>query len=312
MQYTAPRYDNANADTLFFPLRKSTLYKFKKQVSGKGKRAVSIAYDNAAQSGNEDNDYADLPSSKKQLIDLSRSLFVDNEVGDTLAYNEELGDNLILWYHSNIPEDLWVIGTNDIASEMSKAAIFRPISVDPEFNFGIFDVTPFIYRSFMFQCKSKNVAQKWVHATMIGPTIIQHSKIAATYETAMRSIALKCKLESTSDMFVITDGEPALIAVILKTFEKCLLLKCTRHFENNCKDYLKHIGIHGSIKDVMLDVAFGENGLVEAENKLDLKEKMKNGITLLSEMEQQCLSTQLLKMKMANLLHLSKVARKQF
>ena len=66
------------------------------------------------------------------------------------------------------------------------------------------------------------------------------------------------------------------------------------------------------MKDVMLDVAFGENGLVEAENKLDLKEKMKNAITLLSEMEQQCLSTQLLKMKMGNLLHLSKVARKQF
>ena len=42
-----------------------------------------------------------------------------------------------------------------------------------------------------------------------------------------------------------------------------------------------------------MDVAFGENGLVEAKNKLDLKEKMKNAITLLSEMEQQCLSTQL-------------------
>ena len=52
LQYTAPRHDNANADTLFFPLKKSTLYKFKKQVSGKGKRAVSIVYDNAAQSGN--------------------------------------------------------------------------------------------------------------------------------------------------------------------------------------------------------------------------------------------------------------------
>ena len=181
LQCTAPRHGNANADTPFFLLKKSTLYKFKKQVSGKGKRVVSIVYDNAAQSGNEDNDCGDLPRSKKQLIDLSGSPFADNEVGDILAYSEELGDNFILWHHSDIPEDLWVIGTNDIASEMSKAASFRPISVDPTFNFGVFDVTPFTYRSFMFQCKSKNVAQKWVPATMIGPTIIQHSKTADTY-----------------------------------------------------------------------------------------------------------------------------------
>ena len=48
----------------------------------------------------------------------------------------------------------------------------------------------------MFQWKSKNVAQKWVPATMIGPTIIHHSKTADTYKTAMRSIAMKCKLKT--------------------------------------------------------------------------------------------------------------------
>ena len=47
------------------------------------------------------------------------------------------------------------------------------------------------------------------------------------------------------------------------------------------------------MKDVMLDLVFGKIGRFEAENKLDLKEKMKNAITLLSEMEQQCLSAQL-------------------
>ena len=128
---------------------------------------------------------------------------------------------------------------------------------------------------------------------MIGPTIIQHSKTAGTYETAMRSIAKKCKLENTTNMFVVTGRQPALITAILNIFKKCILLRCTRHFENNCKDYLKQIGIHGSMKEVMLDVVFGENGLVEAENKLDVKEKMKNALTLLSEVEQQCLSVQL-------------------
>ena len=114
------------------------------------------------------------------------------------------------------------------------------------FNFGVFYVTPFTYRSFMFQCKSKNVSQKWVPATMIGPTIIQHSR------------HLQNELENTSDMFIITDGEPALIAAILNFFKKCTLLRCTRHFENNCKDYLKQVWICGSMEDVMLDVVFSE------------------------------------------------------
>ena len=69
--------------------KKSTPDKFQKTVSRKVKRAVSIIYDNAAQSGNKDNNYGDLSRSKKQLIDLSRSPFAENEVGDILAHNEE-------------------------------------------------------------------------------------------------------------------------------------------------------------------------------------------------------------------------------
>ena len=53
---------------------------------------------------NEDSDYGDLPRSKKQLIDLPRSSFVDNEVGDILDYNKELNIDAILWHHSDIPE----------------------------------------------------------------------------------------------------------------------------------------------------------------------------------------------------------------
>ena len=53
---------------------------------------------------NEDSDYGDLPQSKKQLIDLPRSSFMDNEVGDILDYNKELNIDAILWHHSDIPE----------------------------------------------------------------------------------------------------------------------------------------------------------------------------------------------------------------
>lgn len=38
----------------------------------------------------------DLPRSKNQPIDLLRSPFAYNEVGNIFAYNEELGDNSVL------------------------------------------------------------------------------------------------------------------------------------------------------------------------------------------------------------------------
>ena len=125
----------------------------------KGKRVISVLYNNVTQMRNEDSDYGDLPRSNKQLIDFSRSSLMDNEVGDILAYNEKLNNYAIVWHHSDIPDDLWVTGTENIAVEMSNA-ITLPISVDPTFNFGADDITQFTYRSVVFQCKSKNVAKR--------------------------------------------------------------------------------------------------------------------------------------------------------
>ena len=123
-------------------------------------------YDKVTQMRNKDSDYGDLPRSKKELIDLSRSSLIDSEVGDILAYNEELNNGAIVWHHSDIPDNLWVIWTENIAVEISNA-ITLPISFDSTFNFGACDITPFTYRSVVFHCKSKNVAKKWVPATMV-------------------------------------------------------------------------------------------------------------------------------------------------
>ena len=116
--------------------------------------------------------------------------------------------------------------------------ITLPISVDLAFNFGAYDITPFIYGGVVFQCKYKNVAKKWVLATMVGPTIIHQNKSADTYESAMRCITKKCDLKNRSEIYIITDGEPALIVTYLKSFSKCSLLTCTRHFEANCREIL--------------------------------------------------------------------------
>ena len=81
----------------------------------------------------------------------------------------------------------------------------------------------------------------------------------------MRCIAKKCDLENESEICIITDGAPALLVACFKRFSKCSFLRCTRHFEANCKDFLISMGIKGNMKDATLNV--GEHGLVEAENK---------------------------------------------
>ena len=124
---------------------------------------------------------------------------------------------------------------------------------------------------------------------MVRPTAIHHNKSADTYDSAMRCIVWKCNLENESEVHIITNSEPALTVACLKSFNKCSLLRCTRHFEGNCKDILIDMEIKGNMKDAMLDVVFDEHGFVEAKNKQNLKEKMKDAITLLSEIEKQCL-----------------------
>ena len=191
VQYTPSSYGNCcNAEKSFFPLKKSRALWTDSEVKfiEKGKRKIGNLYDAETNADNDHKDYGDFPRSKKQLLDLSRSQLADNELGDILAYNEELERNRIIWHHSNISDGLWVLGTNVMINELFNATKV-PISVKPTLNFARYEVTLFTYRSVAFECKSKNVTQKWVPVPVIGPTIIQRTKFDETYELAMRSIA---------------------------------------------------------------------------------------------------------------------------
>ena len=170
-------------------------------------------------------------------------------MGDILVYNKELNNDAIVWHESNVSDNLWVVGTENIAAEMSNA-ITLPKSVDGRFKFGAYDITPFTYSSVVFQCKSKNVAKKWVPAWISNEIHCQ-----------------KMRLEKKSEIYTVTDGEKALIAACLKSLSRCSLVRCTKHFEANCKDFSIDMGIKENMKDSVFDVVFGEHGFVKAENK---------------------------------------------
>ena len=122
---------------------------------------------------------------------------------------------------------------------------------------------------------------------MVGPTIIQQNKEDKTYLDAIRHISLKCKLLDRS-FGVVTDGEEGIIKACKAWFSKSTLLRCTRHFKANCKEKLKDIGIPENESKAFMDIVFGEDGLVESENKKDLKDRLNNVTSMLNEMEEEC------------------------
>ena len=208
------------------------------------------------------------------------------EVGDILGYNEELGDDSIPSYHGDIPTDLWVIGAKETLVEIPRASKYFPLSVDPTFNFGVYEVTPVTYRNMLFECKSRNMGNVWVPATMIGPVIIQHDKSTPSYDAALSCIAKKFGIER-EDLFIITDVEQALIDACNTCFKNSTILQCTRHFEASCREVLKKIGVPSSTEEIMIVIVFEESGLIEAGDKKDLKEKLKESIVLLSDLERE-------------------------
>ena len=225
-------------------------------------------YDRFCQGFEEDYDYGDQPRSKKQLVDLCRSQHADNEVGDILGYNEELGDDSILWYHGDIPTDLWVIGTKEMVAEIPRASKYFPLPVDSTFNFEAYEVTRVTYRNMLFECKSRNMRNVLVPATMIGPVIFHHGKSTPSHDTALSRIAKKLGIER-EDLCIITDGEQALIDAYNTCFKNCTMLRCARHFEVNCKEVLKKIGVSSNAEEIMIEIVFEESGLIEAEDKKD-------------------------------------------
>ena len=93
IEFSVSSHGNSKDKKPFYVIKKSTISSNKSQLSGSSsKRSISALYDKIPQYIGDDCDFGDRPRSKKQLIDLCRTQYADNEVGDFLAYNEKLRD----------------------------------------------------------------------------------------------------------------------------------------------------------------------------------------------------------------------------
>ena len=143
--FAVEKHGNSKEDDAFYPVKRSTITDLTTKVQNIGKRKLSDLYSNMSNSSTQ-NDYGDVPRNNKQCQNIALRLSSGTrDVESMLAFNEELSPNNIIWYHGDIPSDLWMLGDRFMKTGLVNAAFTQPISIDPTFNFGAYDVTPFTY-----------------------------------------------------------------------------------------------------------------------------------------------------------------------
>ncbi|XP_078364368.1 uncharacterized protein LOC144648781 [Oculina patagonica] len=166
-------------------------------------------------------------------------------------------------------EPFCVVGTNRQLNDLKRFCCnpveFRPLTVDPTFDFGPYNVTPISYQHLMVHRREDGN-----HQTMIGPVLLHEKKTQSTY--SLFGGTLKALQPELKDLMAFgTDDEKALVGGFNETFERATHLLCEIYLRKNIDTKLVSMDIKGSIKQSIMDDIFGrrigrvfESGLSDA------------------------------------------------
>lgn len=279
----------------FYPTAKSTLLAMKQHVSSNAPSQVYKMVSDQAGGSSRARTPGVLPRSRKQVYDLQFKVGLNNDpVNDLLVYARKKEESIVL-RHEDMPTDLWVLGTkvmcNDLGWFTSSEKLSHPICVDPTFNMGQFEVTPVVYKQLFLNSKRTGN-----NPVFLGPTMIHHRKDFQTYKVLSSTCVASCRGLDKCRGY-ITDGEEALDMAWKTDLPKARHLRCIKHFESNCKRQLNTIGIKEANKqNFFLGKVFGvankSKGIVDAEDKHDVKSSLRNEKSSLDEKETQLLQKQ--------------------
>lgn len=273
-----PHGNSRNARSApFYPTSKSTLESIKKKSHTDTPSRVHKAVNDEMGGPSKARTPGCLPRSKKQVLDMkSHAKRKSDPVDDLLVYARKRERNIVL-RHQDMPTDLWVLGTDVMCRDVSKFTTCEqlnfPISIDPTFNMGQFEVTPIVYRHLLLTSKRTGNSP-----IFLGPTMIHHRKDFETYKVLSSTCVAVCKDMREKCKGYITDGEAALDMAFKSDLQKATHLRCAKHFEGNCKSELTKIGIRGKSQQKMfLGEIFGvkekHDGLIDCEDKQAVKQK---------------------------------------
>lgn len=161
----------------------------------------------------------------------------------------------------------------DLSRFTTSDFLSHPFSVDPTFQMGHFEVTPVVYKNLIL--KSQRTHESPI---FLGPTMIHHKKTYDAYRSLAGTLVSKCKGFSKAKGF-ITDGEEELQRAFQNNLENAQSLRCFKHFESNCKEKLREIGIRQR-KDQryflhkVCGVRGKEEGILDAVDRHDLRKRL--------------------------------------
>ena len=146
--------------------------------------------------------------------------------------------------------------------------------MDLTFSFAKYEVTPFTYKHLFLKCKRTGGAP-----TFLGPTALQYTKEKSVYKKIVSAVCNSAPTLAEKGKGFITDGEDALHSAIGEVLTHSTGLRCFRHFQQNCQDKLRKLGIQQKQHQrVFLDTVFGKQGvcqgILDANTKNELQEKL--------------------------------------
>jgi len=229
----APHGNRKHGKKPFYLTKKSTLDAMKAELS---EHAPSVAFrkvSNASGGILGAQQPGQLPRSREQLYDLKRKTKTEDQVDELLLYSKSKDEPFIIEHH-DVPEDLWVLGKAHMSRDLSRFCTSdirsHPFCVDPTFNFGKFEVTPFSYKHLLLKSTRTNEAP-----VFIGPTALHYSKSKTVYKKIVSAVSASCPELSRNARGYVTDGEKALSNALAETLPKATGLRCFNHFRENCK-----------------------------------------------------------------------------
>jgi len=288
-------HGNSKKGTLYHPTWASTKQQIKEKCGSGGPKCVVASLSAAAGGVLEATAPGQLPRGEKQIVNFKAKCSFDSRLSSFPGTSRDAAaDDLFLIMQKAFtedpsrkfvravnaaPEPAVVVTTDrqlqDLARFCTAAFEFSPLTVDPTFCLGEFDVTLITYRHLFLQSKRYKSPPVFV-----GPGCIHYKKSFATYLFFASSVIGQCRqLEGVRALG--TDGELTLIDAFKHEFGFAQHMTCFIHVRRNVKDKLRECNIPTQLSTNILDDIFGKKlgsvyieGLVDAQDSSDFQEKV--------------------------------------
>ena len=292
---TVKSHGNSKKGTPYHPTWASTKQQIKEKCGSGGPKCVVASLSAAAGGVLEATAPRQLPWGEKQIVNFKAKCSFDSRLSSFPGTSRDAAaDDLFLIMQKAFtedpsrkfvravnaaPEPAVVVTTDrqlqDLARFCTAAFEFSPLTVDPTFCLGEFDVTLITYRHLFLQSKRYKSPPVFV-----GPGCIHYKKSFATYLFFASSVIGQCRqLEGVRALG--TDGELTLIDAFKHEFGFAQHMTCFIHVRRNVKDKLRECNIPTQLSTNILDDIFGKKlgsvyieGLVDAQDSSDFQEKV--------------------------------------